>query len=172
MFGNISFINRLASEREDHPLPKIFKGLSRHKIITVCTSEMWKEVIRQKQFSDNNNLSIPGLGSFYIDMSKLKKYIYTSVRRLRKLRIRVEELSQQPNFDPENSMQVLKERDLVLKVKASWSQLENIRKMIILRTIKWNCKQREKGTPENIKVHYKAEEYAFIEEYIKTGKIK
>jgi hypothetical protein len=172
MFGNIAFINRLASEREDNPLPKTLLGLSRHKIITVCTSEMWKEVIRQKQFSSNNNLSIPGLGSFYVDMSKLKKYIYSSVRRLRKLRARIEELSKNPNFDKENSMQVLKEKDLVIKVKASWSQLENIRKMIIIRTIKWNCKQRDNGNPQNIKVYYKAEEYAFIEEYIKTGKIK
>ena len=162
MFGNISFINRLASEREDNPLPKTLGGLSRHKIITVCTSEMWKEVIRQKQFSHNNNIIIPGLGGFAVDMSKLKKYIYTSVRRLRKLRIRIKELSKQPNFDPENSMQVLKERDLVLKVKASWAQLEIIRKLIILRTIRWNCKQIQKGNEQAIRVHYKAEELSLI----------
>ena len=52
------------------------------------------------------------------------------------------------------------------------SRLENIRKMIIIRTIKWNCKQRDNGTPDRIKIHYKAEEYAFIEEYIKTKKFK
>ena len=61
-------------------------------------------------------------------------------------------------------MTCLIERQLCLKVKAAWKQLDTLRISRIIRIIVWNDKQRFLGTPEKIKKDYGALSWSFSEE--------
>lgn len=171
MFGNLSFLNRKVSEDQLAPIHKPIGGIDTLRITSTINDEMWREILRRKQFSNNNIIQVPGLGSFMTRMSPLKKYVYTSIRQLRRLRIRMQKLKENnPTLDESQSMTFLMHKDLEGKVRAAWSQLEEMRKIIILRTIVWNAKLRLKGQEDRIKVDYKPSDYNFIRQYIKDKK--
>lgn len=173
MFGNLSFLNRKVSEDQLAPIHKPVGGIDTLRITATINDEMWREILRRKQFTHTNIIQVPGLGSFTTRMSPLKKYIYTSIRQLRRLRVRMQKLKEaNPDIDPKTSMTFLMHDDLVKKVKAAWGQLEELRKIIILRTIVWNAKLRLRGQEDKIKVDYKPSDYLFIQEYIKDKKTR
>lgn len=141
MFGNQPLLNRIILEKKDNPIyPE--KDNSVLKIIEVLYDEQWKELGRQYQFCEDIIIAVPHLGRFIIDNSALRKYIRDGVKKIRKLRARIEILSQDPKFDPANSMTALMEKDLVLKVRASWTQLDKLRHVWLKKNKNWKEKKK------------------------------
>jgi len=140
MFLNQGLANRIIAEKSDIEVQAVGDN-TLLRTIEVLFDEQWKELGRQYQFSPTPSISIPGFGRFIISNSPLRKYIRTSIRKLRKLRARIERLKEDPNFDPENSMTVMIERDLTQKVKVAWTQLEGIRRIWIRKNKIWEDKK-------------------------------
>lgn len=171
MFGNFSFLNRIIASDSDCPIPDSIGKKERLKIIEVIVDEYWREIVRMKQFSHDVSFNVPNLGVFKIKMSPLKKYIYLSIKQLRRLRKRIEAQKQaNPNFDPNNSITQKIHDDLVIKVKAAWAQLNSLREIIILRTIRSNYHKRIHGRENEIKILYENYDWKFIDLYIKSKK--
>lgn len=171
MFGNFSFLNRIIATNPDCPIKEDIGDKTQLKIIEVIVDEYWREIVRMKQFSHSLAFNVPNLGVFKIRMSPLKKYVYLSIKQLRRLRKRIENQKlTNPNFDPENSLTVKIHDDLEIKVKAAWAQLNSLREIIILRTIRSNHKKRMYGNEDQIKVTYENYDWKFIDKYIKDNK--
>ena len=170
MRGEQFILNKLILDHPDNPIQKDIVDKSRLKIIEVIEDEFWKEFRRKIDFSNDPVIMIPFLGKFSTRYSPLKGYIRASVRRLRRLRKRIAILKEKKNFDPEKSMTVMIERQLVLKVRASWKQLDQMRMTMIARIIVWNEKQRKLGTPEKIKRDYAQLEWKFKSQLLNNSK--
>ncbi len=140
MFGNQAILNRIIADKKDSPIYS--EGdVSVLRIVEVMFDEQWKELGRQYQFCEKLSITIPHLGKWEVRNSQLRKYIRENIKLLRKLRKRIKELSKKKNFNPENSMTVMLERDLVLKTKAAWSQLEKMRALWIEKNKIWKNKK-------------------------------
>lgn len=148
MFGNQKIINIILSEDPNNPIQKVGDNDIK-RIVEVLFDEQWKELGRQYQFCEEDKITVPNFGSFTVRNSQLRKYIWDSVRYLRKLRKRIERLSKQKDFNPEQSMTVLIERDLVLKLRAAWKQLDKLRYNWRDRAEQWEIKKSIKAQKSN-----------------------
>lgn len=168
MLGDFNILNRMASVHKDNPVKKSIGNKNILKILQVINDEQWRETLRLKQFTNFNAINMPGLGAFNTKMSPLKKYIYLSVKQLRRLRKRIEKAKvENSNFDAENSITQKIHDDLVIKVKAAWSQLNNHREIIIMRTLRSNYIKRKNNKESEIKVLYENFNWKFIKKYLK-----
>lgn len=141
MFGNQAILNRIIADKKDSPIyPE--ENTSVLRIVEVMFDEQWKELGRQYQFCDKLSITVPHLGKWEVRNSQLRKYIRENIKLLRKLRKRIEELSKKKNFDINNSMTVMLERDLVLKTRVAWSQLEKMRALWIKKSNIWEEKKK------------------------------
>lgn len=168
MLGDFNILNRMASVHKDNPIKKPIGNKDVLKILQVINDEQWRETLRLKQFTNFNAINMPNLGAFKTKMSPLKKYIYLSIKQLRRLRKRIEKAkAENPNFDPNNSMTQKIHNDLVIKVKAAWAQLNNHREIIIMRTLRANEIKRKNNKESEIKVLYENFDWKFIKKYFK-----
>ena len=145
MFGTQGLVNRIILERKDNPISSI-GDITKLKIIEVMFDEQWKELNRKFQFAEECAITVPHFGRFAVNNSKLRKYIRNGIKQLRKLRKRIEILKTKKDFNPENSMSVVLERDLTLKIRASWKQLDNLRMLWINKEKYYKRKKLEKQT--------------------------
>lgn len=145
MFGTQGLVNRIIIEKEDNPISPI-GDITRLRIVEVLFDEQWKELNRQLQFSEDCAITVPNFGRFAVNNSKLRKYIRDAVRKLRKIRKRIEILKTQKDFDPENSMTIIIEKDLVTKIRAAWKQLDSLRMLWINKEKYYKRKKLEKQT--------------------------
>jgi hypothetical protein len=168
MLGDFNILNRIASLHKDNPIKQSIGDKEVLKIMQVINDEQWRETLRLKQFTNFNAINMPGLGAFKTKMSPLKKYIYLSIKQLRRLRKRIEKVkAENPNFDPNNSMTQKIHDDLVIKVRAAWAQLNNHREIIIMRTLRANAIKRKNNKESEIKVLYENFDWKFINKYLK-----
>ena len=168
MLGDFNILNRMSSLHKDNPIKQSIGDKEILKIMQVINDEQWRETLRLKQFTNFNAINMPGLGAFKTKMSPLKKYVYLSIKQLRRLRKRIEKAKvENPSFDPENSMTQKIHNDLVIKVKAAWLQLNNHREIIIMRTLRANHIKRENNKESEIKVLYENFDWKFITKYLK-----
>ena len=125
MRGTQGIINRLLIDKNE--LSPIGDN-TLLRTIEVIFDEQWKELARQYQFQELPVITIPNFGRFEVRNSKLRKYIRDSVKKIRKLRKRLARLKEEnKDYDEASSMTSLMIEDLILKVRASWKQLEAVR---------------------------------------------
>lgn len=126
------------------------------KIIDVIQDEFWREWKRLMVYSDAQVIEIKYLGQFKVDNRPLRGHIRTLLRQIRKMRLH-------PEFGTkEEGMSYVMYTNKMRELKSCWSQLEEIRKIWIARTIVYNRKLRERGTPEKIKWDYEKNDYKFL----------
>ena len=171
MFGNILDLIYKVVKECDSPIGKDIGEKTPTQLHTAIYTEFWKEVIKRKQFSPYTTIELPKLGVFDISMSPLKKFLHSSIIELRKMKPRVKRLKQQKNIVVEEHKLYLAYTDLQNKVRIAWQQLEILRKVIIIRTIAWNQKLREKGESHRIIIDYKPTDYTFVEYFIEHKKL-
>lgn len=144
MFGTQGLVNRVILEQKDNPITPI-GDLSVLRIMEIMFDEQWKELNKQFQFSEDCAITVPHFGRFAVNNSKLRKYVRDGVRQIRKLRARIKELELNPKFEHEKSMTVILERDLVLKVRVAWKQLDSLRNLWISKSNYYKRKNLHKN---------------------------
>ncbi len=172
MFGNIQDLIFRVDKLGDSPIQYNIGEKSPNDLHKAIYTEFWKEVIKRKQISPYTTLNLPKLGVFDIHMSHLKKFIFTSIRKLRRMRIKMKEaLEANPSLVKEELKLFITHDLLVEKVRIAWQQLELKRKVIIIRTIAWNQKLRDRGEEERIIANYKPSDYSFVEYFAEHKKL-
>ena len=166
MFGSFSYLDRHVARHKDCPLKDHFEEKELLWIVKVINDEQWKEVLRMKNYLPTTTVTLPRLGSFYTSMSPLKKYIRFSLITLRRLREKLEVKRGKEGFDPNNSFLQAVHDDLELKTRMAWKQLDEMRKIIILRTIKSNYRKRMRGQEDTIKYTYENIDFKFVHEFL------
>ncbi len=173
MRGEASVLNKIIVEHHDNHIKEDIGGVSKARITEVINAEFWKEFKRRIDFSEEPSLYVDGLGTFFTKYSYLKGHIRSVIRQLRRLRKRIEKLkAEKKSFNPDNSMTVAIEKQLVFKLRAAWRQLDKMRMNMILRIIIWNKKQIKLGTPERIKRHYEKFNWSFDKELLNNSFIQ
>jgi hypothetical protein len=130
MFGNQAILNSIIAKDKDCPVKDFTDPL---KVIQIMMDEQFKELGRQYQFCEHPVITVPYLGNWGVRNSQLRKYIRDNIKYLRKIRNRLVILKESKGFNPENSLTVMLERDLVLKTRVAWKQLDALRHTWIVR---------------------------------------
>ena len=147
MFGNQGVLNRIIeSKKEIEPIG----NNSLLRTIEVVFDEQWGELARSYQFSEAPIITIPSLGSFKIRNSQLRKYIRNNIKSIRKLRRRLEEHRKSKKFEEDKSQTALVLKDLELKTKVAWKQLDAIRHHWISKKEVYEWKKSNKRTNSTI----------------------
>ena len=148
---------------KDCPVEKEIGKHSIQHIVEVICEEYEKEWVRKLERYEQNTILRRGLGVWFTKMSPLKRYIRKLIYKIRKSRAIIErETRIRENFNPENSKTVMMERLYILKLKAALIQLDTHRKIIILKTIRWNDKKRELGEQYKIRFNYEVNNFSFV----------
>lgn len=171
MFGNIPDLIYKVTKDGDSPIIKNIGEKTPTVIHTAIYTEFWKEVIKRKQMSPATGIEIPKLGVFDVAMSPLKKYIRHCIKKLRKYKVVLKQLEEQGYTNIENSRIYMANALLQEKLRIAWKQIEIKRKVIIIRTIAWNQKLRERGEEHRILIDYKPTQYSFVEYFVKYKKL-
>lgn len=140
MFGNQSFLNRIILEHPDNPIKGEINGIPLLRLIEVINDEQWKEFGRLIQHSPHGKIGVDGLGVWKIRNSQLRRYIRTNIKILRKLRKR-------ESFKNEGMTKMIHD-DLVLKTRAAWKQLDELRHVWLLRKEVYEAKKAIKAQKE------------------------
>lgn len=165
MKGEVFLIVKKILEREDNPVKETIGNKTPEKIVQVVLDEYWKEWRRKIDYSPSNNIVLENLGSFYTTLSGLKGYTRLLIKKIRTIRKKLKELEQNPDFDRENSKVVYIERDLTRKLQSCWVQLEERRKLMIMRYLRYANNLKEKNEAHRIKYNYEWFGFKFLDEY-------
>jgi len=143
MRGEISVINNVVSKREDNPIKSSIGKHDPAHIIAVINDEYWKHFRYKMNFSPNSCLILDNLGTFTLQYSRFKYYIRQLIKQLRKSKNNLERLKLDPKFDINNSETYVIYISIKAKLQASWQQLEEMRKLHILRYLLYTYKKYE-----------------------------
>jgi len=162
MRGEQFIINSLVLKNLQNPIKKDIGKHTPLSIIEVIQEEYWKELALKMQFGNTLSISVKHLGVYIPNLSKLKGYLRRGLRLLKKLRIKIKKAIETngPIFDTAALMKL--EQELTLKMKAAWKQVDEIRQLIIIRTIRSNNKKRKLGLEQDIKVNYEWFPFSFV----------
>lgn len=164
MIGEILVINKYLSESKDNPIKsKLGKHEPSH-IIAVINDEYWKEFTRKLELVPNSTIHVDNLGNWTISYSKLKGYIRGIIKELKNKKSFLEKLKKKPNFDISNSIVNQNIIDLEIKLKNAWSQLEEQRKMFIIRVYKHTKKKQQTDPNYKPKKDYTWYPYSFLKD--------
>ena len=171
MIGEILVINKFLSESDKNPIKKnIGKHDPRH-IISVINDEYWKEFVRKLEFCPTSTIVADNLGIWTIRYSPFKKYIRDIIKQLRDKRAYLEKLRENLNFDESNSVIASQIRDLKLKLQVALKQLEEQRKIYILRYLLYTYKNKVKNSDFKPKYDYTWFPYSFKKELLNNSKV-
>lgn len=171
MIGEIQLINRFLAESENCPIKdKIGKYDPKH-IISVTNDEYWKEFVRKLEYAPHSSIRVERLGSWSIQYSPFKKYIRDLIRTLRDKRAFLKKLSENANFDEEQSRTASYIKDLKLKISVAWKQLEEQRKIYILRYLLYTYRKQLKDPTFKPKYDYTWFPYSFKHELRNNSKV-
>lgn len=161
MRGEINLINRGLYESENNPIKKDIGKHSALHIIAVINDEYWKEWRRKMEYCGDSCIYARELGGFKINFSKCKKYIRTLIREIRKKRATLENLRKDPTFKDEESRTFVELGTLTLKLKAALSQIEENRKLYILKYLIYTHNKLQKDPTFKPKYNYTWFPYSF-----------
>lgn len=134
MIGNLAYINHKVYRNKECPIKDF------NKIETI--NEMyWKEF---KNLINNSNLpviEVKHIGLFYVNNGNLRRYVRLLITIIRKIR---KSQAFKKGFD----QQVAIEKDMVLKLRSSWSQLDNLRYVYIARKTRYEKNKIHNPTQE------------------------
>jgi len=172
MIGEIQLINRFLAESPDCPIKgKIGKHDAKH-IISVINDEYWKEFVRKLEYSPNSTIIADELGRWTITYSHFKKYIRDLIIQIRsKEKFLKEVASKNENFNPDSSITVENIKDLRLKLSFAWKQLEEQRKLHILRYLLYTYKKQSQNPDFKPNKNYTWFPYSFKKELLNNSKI-
>lgn len=143
MRGEIALINKEVLKLEENPIKKPIGKHEALHLIAVINDEYWKEWRRKLETIPHCTLVATRLGSWTVTYSKLKHYIRDLVKEIRKCRAAVERMSKDPSFVKENSYRWVYMKTIEGKLQAAWSQLEEQRKIHILRYLLYTNRKRQ-----------------------------
>lgn len=160
MRGEQSIINNLVLKHPECPIKDKIGKYEAAYIIKVIEDEYWREWKRKLEFASNSVIFCKGLGSFFIDLRQLKSNIRLLIKMLRGLKRKQEEFKLKNNRN--NVVLDVHINNTTLKLRASWAQLEEQRKIIISKWIRWNTKKRKMREEHKIRYDYEQWNFSFI----------
>lgn len=157
MIGNSSLINHKVKDNPECPIKDSIGDKTPLKIIDVIQDEYWREVRRLMLYAPNQLIELKYLGKFVAKNRNIRAHLRRLIRILRKLKAH-------PSFNSVDGRLMVQYKNKIEEFRASWQQLEELRKVLICRTLKYNKVYRDSGRAEKIKVNYHEEDYKFLKE--------
>lgn len=161
MRGEQFIINALVLKHPENPIKEEIMEKSPEKIIEVIQDEYWKEWKRKLTYSEFSSINAVYLGSFTTDLWELKSYIGGLIKQIRILDARIAKFKENPMYDEKNSMSYYLREDCYKKLRITLKQLDERRKIMILRYLKWAKKKKEVGEEWKIKRNYEWFDFSF-----------
>ena len=161
MRGEQSVINQRVLKHSDNPIKESIGSKSPEDIIKCIEQDYWNEWRRKLNFSTTGVVYCKHLGQFHLGFSQLKGYIRSLISNIRKKRIAIKRYEKEGRWTAKKTTEGI-ELDLVLKLRAALSQLDEQRTLFILRTIRWNKKLRARGEDYRIKCNYEQWNFSFV----------
>lgn len=171
MIGEIQIINRFLAESENNPIKKDIGRHDYKHIISVINDEYWKEFVRKLEYCPSSSISVEKIGNWTIQYSPFKKYIRDLIKLLRNKQEFLKKLSENKEFDEEQSRTAMYVKDLRLKLSVAWKQLEEQRKIYILRYLLYTYKKQLKDPTFKPKYDYTWFPYSFKKELRNNSKV-
>ena len=169
MLGNIEIIKQLMMKTQN-PVSGGIKDIPEKRVLDVIINEYWLEWKDRIVYSPCSSIHVKNLGNFTADLVPLKKNIGELVRDIRKKRKRLEKIQKNKNFNPENSATVLYLNIATKKLKASLAQLDEQRKLMIMRYMLYTIKHRTNNPDFSPKYNYMWFPYSFREKVLNNNK--
>ena len=172
MIGEITLINRFLAESKDCPIKGNMGKHDAKHIISVINDEYWKEFVRKLEFAPTSTIYLDELGFWTITYSHFKKYIRDLIKEIRKKQDYLNNVvSKNPDFNPENSITVEAIKDLRKKLSVSWIQLEEQRKLFILRYLLYTYRKKAENPNFIPNKDYTWFPYSFKKELLNNSKV-
>lgn len=161
MRGEQSVINQRVLNHSENLIKDSIAHRSPEEIIKCIEYEYWEEWKRKLNFNHTGVIFCKHIGQFHLGFSQLKGYIRSLIINIRNKRKLIKRYEKQGRHSSKKLVQN-GEKDLVLKLKAAWAQLEEQRILFILRTIRWNERLIKKKESHRIKYNYEQWNFSFV----------
>lgn len=172
MKGDIDIVNKMVANSDKCPVKDDIGKHDVLHIISVINDEFFKEFKRKLDYSHCSSIKMEHLGNFTVMYSPLKGHIHQLIILLRKLRALMKKnVETKPNYKMEESEMFIYSKEVELKLKAAWAQLEEQRKIYILKYLLFTNKKRLKNPDFKPNKNYTWFDYSFKHLLLNNSKV-